>query len=117
MRDISKKRNRLLVVAIIIVFFPFTKASATEVPQVETKGSIGFTGVYEPIGTPDPTPPESIARPPITEVAKPGGSLPQTNSVEQSWVMWLGAFLVSFVFFLWKRKNKKLKLKKAGIIT
>ncbi len=48
------------MVAIAIFIFPFTMVSATEVQQVETTGTIGFTGVYEPIGTPDPTPPESI---------------------------------------------------------
>ncbi|MGJ0741601.1 LPXTG cell wall anchor domain-containing protein [Enterococcus casseliflavus] len=82
---------------------------AQEVQQVETNGTIGFTGVYEPIGTPDPTPPESIERPPITEVAKPGGTLPQTNENVNSWLIWLGVLLISFVFLLWKQKNTKLK--------
>lgn len=86
--------------------------NAAEVQQVETNGTIGFTGVYEPIGTPDPAPPETIVRPPITEVAKPDGRLPQTNEIGHSWHAWLGVFLISFFFLLWKQKrnhNKNLK--------
>ena len=47
--------------------------------KLKQTGLLGFTGVYEPIGTPDPAPPETIVRPPITEVAKPEGSLPQNQ--------------------------------------
>ncbi|MBO1123622.1 LPXTG cell wall anchor domain-containing protein [Enterococcus casseliflavus] len=116
----SKKKKRWFIATLIIAIFSSNSAVAQEVQQVETKGTIGFTGVYEPIGTPDPTPPESIVRPPITEVAKPGGTLPQTNEIVNSWLIWLGALLVSSVFLLWKRKNKQIKKqnnKKAGIIT
>lgn len=101
-----KKKKRWVVVALLLVFISFNPAEATEIQQVETNGSIGFTGVYEPIGTPDPVPPESIVRPPITEVAKLGGTLPQTNEYEHSGLIYLGIFITSFVFLLWKRKNK-----------
>lgn len=74
---------------------------------METEGSIGFTGVYEPIGTPNPIPPESIVRPPITEVAKPGGTFPQTNQLNHSWLIWLGIFLISVVFLFWKHQNNQ----------
>lgn len=84
--------------------------NAAEVQQVETNGTIGFTGVYEPIGTPDPAPPETIVRPPITEVAKPDGTLPQTNEIGYSWHAWLGVFLISFVFLLWKQKEIIIKI-------
>lgn len=99
------KRKEGLVLGIILVFFPRTMINATEVQQVETNGTIGFTGVYEPIGTPDPTPPESMVRPPIAEVTKPGGTLPQTNENASSWLQGLGILSVSFVFLLWKRKE------------
>lgn len=115
----KKKRNWLFIL-ILVVFSPLTIGEATEVRQVETTGEIGFTGTYEPIGTPDPTPPESIVRPPITEVAKPGGSLPQTNENGSSRMLWLGISIISCVFLLWKRKNKhrqELYKKKAGMIT
>lgn len=108
----SKKLKGWLIAALIIADFSSSSASAQEVQQVETNGTIGFTGVYEPVGTPDPTPPVSIVRPPITEVAKPGGTLPQTNEILNSWLIWLGGLLISFVFLLWKRQrnqNKKLK--------
>ncbi|WP_269924566.1 LPXTG cell wall anchor domain-containing protein [Enterococcus innesii] len=114
------KKKEWFVLGIILVFFPFTKINATEVQKTETKGTIGFTGVYEPIGTPDPTPPESIVWPPITEGVKPGGMLPQTNDNNSSWLQGIGTLSVSFVFLLWKRKKKHLKNennKKAGIST
>lgn len=106
-----KKRKGRLVVAIAIFIFPFTMVSATEVQQVETTGTIGFTGVYEPIGTPDPTPPESIVRPPITEVAKPDGTLPQTNELSHPGFIWLGILILSMVFLLWIRRKKEKKPK------
>lgn len=97
----------LLVLLVAHFFISFEQGYASEIQNVETKGNIGFTGVYEPIGTPDPIPPESIVRPPIAEVAKPGQSLPQTNTVKQDWLMWLGALLISLIFLIRKRKNKK----------
>ncbi|TPR55095.1 LPXTG cell wall anchor domain-containing protein [Enterococcus sp. OL5] len=103
-----EKIKRWAIATLMITVFSSNIAVAQEVQQVETNGYIGFTGVYEPIGTPDPTPPESIVRPPITEVAKPGGTLPQTNESVNSWLIWLGGLLISFVFLLWKRKRRKI---------
>ncbi|MBO1123592.1 LPXTG cell wall anchor domain-containing protein [Enterococcus casseliflavus] len=105
----SRKLTKWLIAALLIVTFSSSSAVAQEAQQVETNGTISFTGVYEPIGTPDPTPPESIVRPPITEVAKPGGTLPQTNETVNSWLIWLGFLLISVVFLLRKRKNKQIK--------
>ncbi|WP_144808198.1 LPXTG cell wall anchor domain-containing protein [Enterococcus casseliflavus] len=102
-----KKIKGWLIATLMIASFSSNTAVAQEVQQVETNGTISFTGVYEPTGTPDPTPPESIVRPPITEVAKPGGTLPQTNETVNSWLIWIGGLLISFVFLLWKRKNKQ----------
>ncbi|MDF2536392.1 MAG: hypothetical protein K0R18_2554, partial [Bacillales bacterium] len=73
-----KKIKIWSIATLMIATFSSNIAVAQEVQQVETNGTIGFTGVYEPIGTPDPAPPETIVRPPITEVAKPDGTLPQT---------------------------------------
>ncbi|MEC5317157.1 LPXTG cell wall anchor domain-containing protein [Enterococcus casseliflavus] len=106
----KKKRNWLFIL-IFLVFSSFTIGEATEVRQVETIGEIGFTGVYEPIGTPDPTPPESIVRPPITDVAKPEGLFPQTNDTGSSWFFWAGIFIISIVFLLWKQKRNQQKNK------
>ncbi|MFS1020107.1 LPXTG cell wall anchor domain-containing protein [Enterococcus casseliflavus] len=93
---------------LMIAVFSSNIAVAQEVQQVETKGTIGFTGVYEPIGTPDPAPPDSIVRPPVTEIAKPGGALPQTNDTGSSRLLWLGILILSIVYLLWKRKNKQI---------
>lgn len=105
----SRKLKEWLIAALMIVIFSSSIAVAQEVQRVETNGTIGFTGVYEPIGTPDPTPPESVERPPITEVAKPGGTLPQTNDTGSSRFLCLGLLIISFVFLLWKRKNKQIQ--------
>lgn len=94
---------------LFIQFLTTTNVKAVEVERTETTGSIGFSGVYQPIGTPDPTPPESIVRPPINDVAKPGERLPQTNEIGHPWFLWLGILIISFVFLLWKRKNKQLQ--------
>lgn len=102
----TKKLKGWLIAALMITVVSSNKAVAQEVQQVETNGTIGFTGVYKPIGTPDPTPPESIVRPPITE---PGGLLPQTNETTSYWALWLGIAILSFVFLLWKRKNKQIQ--------
>lgn len=107
----KKKKYELaafLVCGILLLCFPF-QVLGKEIQSVETNGTVSFTGVYEPIGTPDPTPPESIVRPPITEVAKPGGLLPQTNEIVNSWLIRLGGLIISFVFLLWKRKGKQIQ--------
>ncbi|MEC5317145.1 LPXTG cell wall anchor domain-containing protein [Enterococcus casseliflavus] len=105
-----KKRKGWLIVALLLTFLPFTLVTATEVQQVETTGTIGFTGFYEPIGTPDPPPPGSEGEPPITDIAKPGGSLPQTNVVSQTWLIWLGISVISLVFLLWQKNKNQKKL-------
>ncbi|WP_269924551.1 LPXTG cell wall anchor domain-containing protein [Enterococcus innesii] len=104
-----KTKKGWLGIALLMMVCSVSVASALEVQQVETKGSIGFTGVYEPIGSPDPTPPESIETPPITDIAKPGGSLPQTNDRSSSWLMWLGILILSIVFFQWKKTKKQIE--------
>lgn len=105
----------LLLVGLFIQVGLPDHGKATQVRAVETEGSIGFTGIYVPIGTPDPKPPEVIEQPPIQDIAKPGGSLPQTNIVTHSWYFWLGVLIISIVFLLWKRKsnqNEQIKPKR-----
>lgn len=104
----SKKIKGWIIVTLPIVVFSSSTVIAEE---VQTNGTIGFTGVYEPIGTPDPKPPESIVRPPITEVTKPGGTLPQTNDNGSSRLLWLGILIISFVFFFFGNEKKNTKLK------
>lgn len=109
-----RKNNCLFFCFLMTLFslFSATVVYGTEAQNVETQGSIGFTGVYEPIGTPDPEPPESIERPPIKDIAKPGGSLPQTNTTSSKWLVWLGISIISIVSLSWKRKKQRnIKIK------
>lgn len=96
-----------LVGMLLIVFYPITFGAASEVQQVETDGTVGFVGVYEPIGEPDP-PPGNVLRPPITENPKPDGSLPKTNEVRQSGALWIGIFFVSLVCIIWRKRHKDI---------
>lgn len=105
----KKKLNGLIIFTLIMTIFISSTVIAEEVRSVETNGSIGFTGVYEPIGIPDPPPSGSIDKPPIIQIAKPDGLLPQTNEIGHSWLIWLGVLLISFVFILWKRQRKQNK--------
>ena len=103
------KTKEWIIATLMTVIFTSSVAFAQEVQQVETNGTIGFTGVYEPVGTPDPTPPESIVSSPIKEVAKPGGTLPQTNYNGSSKLIWLGILIIIFVFLLWERNKTQIK--------
>lgn len=109
------KRKMWVILTLVLVLSPLAfvpKVDGAEVNKVETQGNIGFTGTYVPIGTPDPPPERPTELPPVTEITKPGGSLPQTNGVRNTWLIWLGFILLSYVFIRWKQKqrqNKKLK--------
>lgn len=82
--------------------------NAQEVQSVETESSVLFTGVYEPIGQPDPAPPagptENISPP--NEVAKPGGILPKTNETRTYGVILLGLLLVLVVLYVQYTKHR-----------
>ena len=85
-----------------------SQGHATQVQHVETHGSIGFTGVYDPIGAPEPSPPDTIARPPSLGHPKPGGRLPQTNDQSQYWLIWLGVgFLLLVVLIVYRRTKQE----------
>lgn len=90
--------------------------NAQEVQSVETESSVLFTGVYEPIGQPEPAPPagptENISPP--NEVAKPGGILPKTNETRTYGVILLGLLLVLVVLYVQytKYRSKFMMVKK-----
>lgn len=104
-----KKLKGYYHIVTLMIFFSSGIAVAQEVQQGETNGTISFTGVYEPIGSPDPTPSGITVRLPTSEVAKPDGRLPQTNYNGSSRFLWLGILIISFAFLLWKRNNKPIK--------
>lgn len=102
--------KKILLFFILSLFLMTTyDANAETNQEVKTKGTIGFTGQYEPNGTPDPKPPESIMKPPITEMAKPEGTFPQTNDSVSPKFFWFGTLIISFVFIFWKRNNKQIQ--------
>ncbi|MFS1020629.1 LPXTG cell wall anchor domain-containing protein [Enterococcus casseliflavus] len=124
MRKLGILRFVLPMLAILLCFSTSLVTQAKEVQEVETDGSVQFTGIYEPIGTPEPTPPKGDDTPPINGGNKPGGSLPKTNMIQESYLYWFGIGLFFFVILFWKRRKqaesttyKQLKNKqKEGII-
>lgn len=109
----KKRVIRLLLFSTVLIILSFsnfyTTAYSQQVRSVETESSIGFTGVYEPIGTPDPAPPENIAKPPSGGGTSPGGSLPQTNEQTSTWLSWLGLSMIVLFVVFWKRKRKAIQ--------
>lgn len=86
------------LVVLLALQFPLS-VDGTQVQSVESEGSVGFTGVYKPIGPPDP--------PPSTSPQKSGGSLPQTNMTGGSFAIWVGSFLVAGVLVVVESKRRK----------
>lgn len=107
----KKKKNSyvlfLLLVLVLGGMIP-SKGYAKEVQKVKTEGTIGFTGVYDPIGTPEPSPPDTIARPPSNGQNKPNGRLPQTNDQSRHWLTLLGiGFLVLIILIIFRRAKQE----------
>ncbi len=101
------RRKISLFLLILSVLSPMKEVGATEVSSVETQGTIGFTGVYKPIGIPDPVPPEIIVRPPTNDNTMTDGSLPQTNELRSRWQSIVGGNILFLVLFLWLKKKQK----------
>ena len=97
-----RRRWFLLLVLAWGLLIP-SQGHAAQVQAVETEGSIGFTGVYDPIGSPEPSPPDTIARPPSNRPSR----LPQTNDHPQHWLQWLGGVLLLWVLLLVKRRKNQ----------
>jgi len=91
-----------MLAVLLALQFPLS-VYGTQVQSVESEGSVGFTGVYKPIGPPDP--------PPSTSPQKPGGSLPQTNMTEGAFAGWVGRFLVIGVLLIIEGKRRKARQK------
>lgn len=107
MRKLRIFRFVLPILAILLCFSGSLDTHAKEVQEVETDGSVQFTGIYEPIGTPEPTPPKGDDTPPVSGGNKPGGSLPKTNMINQSYLYWTGIGVLFFVILIWKRRKQE----------
>ncbi|EPH91447.1 LPXTG-motif protein cell wall anchor domain protein [Enterococcus faecalis 06-MB-DW-09] len=108
-RGMQKRIYQFLLILNIFIFgissYHITGHSA-EIRSAETRSSIGFTGIYEPIDKPVPEPPNDIITSPPVK-GRPSGLLPRTNDQKQAMLNWWGAMLVVFTFFAWiKQKNR-----------
>ncbi|MGG5340069.1 hypothetical protein IGJ48_002777 [Enterococcus pernyi] len=108
-----KKIYMLLISMLLFQFFVITEVSGREVRPFETEGSIGFTGVYVPIGLPDPPPdtttdepnaPIRIARP-DPNISNNHRNFPKTNANKSHLLFLLGVLLL-FILWLYKKKRK-----------
>jgi len=87
----------------ILIIGSAVNTQASSIQSADTEGTIHFSGRYEPIGTPDPPPTDSV-KPPS------GGTLPQTNTVTHYQWIWLGGlFTVLAVTIGIKRNTLNLK--------
>lgn len=127
MRKRVKLGFLLPLVALFLCVLSPIDAQGKEVQEVETEGSVQFTGIYEPIGKPEPTPPDGSEKPPSGDVNRPDGSLPKTNMIGETYLYWGGIGVLFFVILLWKRRKqeesnnerqtKPKNKQKVGIIT
>ncbi|MBK0039233.1 MULTISPECIES: LPXTG cell wall anchor domain-containing protein [unclassified Enterococcus] len=88
----------------------------TEVCSVKTDGTIGFTGVYETPGLPEPAPegevrpdfPHEIAQHPSEVRHITSKNLPKTNEKKMNiWIIF-GTLIVIATLVFWKYKKKKI---------
>ncbi|MGG5302455.1 hypothetical protein IGJ83_000049 [Enterococcus pernyi] len=112
-----KKRYILIIGMLLIQVYAPLVVFGTEVRSIETEGKIGFTGVYETPGTPEPAPevevkpsfPKEIAQSPSEVRKSEHKRLPQTNESQMSAWKILGILIivVTLSFWFWNRKKKK----------
>jgi|GEM_PF-2071470 len=118
------KRKKCYIYISIFLFQCATSSIiyATEVRSVKTEGSIGFTGVYETPGIPEPAPeveikpvfPKEIAQPPSEVRKREHKRLPQTNESQMSAWKMLGILIIVAIlgFWFWKKQKGKNKQRK-----
>ncbi|OTP19944.1 LPXTG cell wall anchor domain-containing protein [Enterococcus mundtii] len=112
-----KKKYILSMSMLLIQVYAPLVVYGTEVRSVESEGEIGFTGVYETPGTPEPAPkvevkpifPKEIAQPPSEMRKSQHKRLPQTNERQMSILKMLGIMIivVTLSFWFWNHKKKK----------
>ncbi|MEQ6207869.1 LPXTG cell wall anchor domain-containing protein [Enterococcus mundtii] len=110
----TKKYILSIGMLLIQVYAPLV-VFGTEVRSVETEGKIGFTGVYETPGTPEPAPevevkpifPKEIAQPPSEVRKSEHKRLPQTNESQMGTWKLLGIMIIVFTLSFWFWNHKK----------
>jgi len=112
------KRCILSIGILLIQIYAPLIVYGTEVRSVETEGTIGFTGVYETPGTPEPAPevevkssfPKEIAQPPLEVRKSEHKRLPQTNENHMNILKMLGLLItvVTLSFWFWKKQKEKI---------
>lgn len=122
-RGMKHLKKCILSIGIVLiqVYAPLI-VYGTEVRSVETEGTIGFTGVYETPGIPEPAPeveikpvfPKEIAQPPSEVRKREHKRLPQTNESQMSAWKMLGILIivVTLGFWFWKKQKGKNKQRK-----
>lgn len=111
----QKKKYILLIGMLLIQMYTPLVVHGTEVRSVETEGTIGFTGVYETPGTPEPAPevevkptfPKEIAQAPSEVTKSEHKRLPQTNESQMNTWKILGILIIVVTLSFWKHKMKK----------
>jgi len=112
------KRCILSIGILLIQIYAPLIVYGTEVRSVETEGTIGFTGVYETPGTPEPAPevevkssfPKEIAQPSLEVRKSEHKRLPQTNENHMNILKMLGLLItvVTLSFWFWKKQKEKI---------
>lgn len=113
-----KKRYILSIGILLIQVYAPLVVYGTEVRSVETEGTIGFTGVYETPGSPEPAPkvevkpsfPKEIAQSPLEVRKSEHKRLPQTNENHMNILKMLGLLItvVTLSFWFWKKQKEKI---------
>ncbi|MCA6775468.1 LPXTG cell wall anchor domain-containing protein [Enterococcus mundtii] len=118
------KRKKCYIYISIFLFQCATSSIiyATEVRSVKTEGSIGFTGIYETPGLPEPAPegtvrpdfPHEIVQHPSEVRRVTSRRLPKTNEEQKSIWTIFGFLLVIAIlgFWFWKKQKGKNKQRK-----
>jgi len=113
-----KKRYILSIGILLIQVYAPLVVYGTEVRSVETEGTIGFTGVYETPGSPEPAPKvevkpsftKEIAQSPLEVRKSEHKRLPQTNENHMNILKMLGLLItvVTLSFWFWKKQKEKI---------
>lgn len=90
-----------LMLSLAIVWIPRWE-NAVQIQSAETESTLNFTGIYVPIDTPDPTPPDGNETPSKDKYSITG-SLSKTNEQRNSTLFCLGILLIGINMTVMKK--------------